>query len=80
MLFSVISKDDKNGNFLRRDKSFGMLKRNKSRQSQNKWCNVKVSFTSYQDIIKGEKGHFYKCNIEINQPVLKIQELYIFRE
>ena len=36
MLFLVIFEDDKSGNFLRGDKSFGTLKCTKSRKKENK--------------------------------------------
>ena len=76
MLFLVIFEDDKSGYFLRGDRSFRILNRSKSSRKQNKRRNVKVSFTSFQDVTKGKNEIFVNVIYKLIYLLLKIQEMF----
>lgn len=71
MLVLVFFEDDRSCNFPSGDKTFGMLKRIKSRKNQHQWQNVKVSITSFHSVKKVETDILYKCNTWTDLPFVK---------
>ena len=76
MLFLVIFKYDKSGDFLRGDKSFRTLKRTKSRKSRTNDVMLKYHLRPFGMSQKVKMGIFVNVIYKLIYLLLKIQEIF----